>query len=213
MRKLVAAEFMTLDGVMQAPGSPDEDRSGGFEQGGWQLSYFDDVFGRAIMEGLAETGGFLLGRRTYEIFAAHWPNQPDEDPLAGTFNELPKHVVSTTLTEPLPWVNSVLIRSDVPRAVAALKDGTGKDIQIIGSGELGDHRDRRPDRDLRARDVIRTAATPAAAAAVVRPAAGRQPGAGVASSASTCATSSSGVNGFSRKSSRDGSSSAIAASL
>ena len=136
MRKLVAAEFMTLDGVMQAPGSPDEDRSGGFDQGGWQLSYFDDVFARVIMDGLAQTGGFLLGRRTYEIFAAHWPNQPAEDPLAGTFNALPKHVVSTTLTEPLPWVNSTLIRSDVPRAVAALKDGPGKDIQIIGSGEL-----------------------------------------------------------------------------
>jgi dihydrofolate reductase len=136
MRKLVAAEFITLDGVMQAPGSPDEDRSGGFDQGGWQLSYFDDVFGRVIMDGLAQTGGFLLGRRTYEIFAAHWPNQPDEDPLAGTFNTLPKHVVSTTLSEPLPWVNSTLIRSDVPRAVEALKNETGKDIQIIGSGEL-----------------------------------------------------------------------------
>jgi dihydrofolate reductase len=136
MRKLVAAEFMTLDGVMQAPGSPDEDRSGGFDHGGWQLSYFDDVFARVIMDGLAQAGGFLLGRRTYEIFAAHWPNQPAEDPLAGTFNALPKHVVSTTLTEPLPWANSTLIRSDVPGAVAALKDGTGKDIQIIGSGEL-----------------------------------------------------------------------------
>ncbi|MDQ3871711.1 MAG: dihydrofolate reductase family protein [Chloroflexota bacterium] len=136
MRKVIVSEFVTLDGVMQAPGDVNEDRSGGFGQGGWQLAYFDDVFGSTILDGLASTGGLLLGRRTYEIFAAHWPNQPAEDPLAGTFNELPKYVVSTTLKEPLGWHNSTLIRSDVAGEVARLKDQSGKDIQVIGSGEL-----------------------------------------------------------------------------
>ena len=136
MPKLIVNEFLTLDGVMQAPGSPDEDRSGGFERGGWQLDYFDDVFGSTIMEGLDAAGGFLLGRRTYEIFAAHWPNQPADDPLAGTFNELPKYVVSTTLAERLPWANSKLIRGDVPAELAKLKDQPGKELQVIGSGQL-----------------------------------------------------------------------------
>ena len=136
MPKLIVSEFLTLDGVMQAPGSPTEDRSDGFDQGGWQLDYFDDIFANAMMEGFAATGGFLLGRLTYENFAAHWPNQPADDPLAGTFNDLPKYVVSTSLTEPLAWQNSTLIQGDLPTRIAALKQGTGKDIQVIGSGEL-----------------------------------------------------------------------------
>jgi dihydrofolate reductase len=136
MRRLFVSEFLTLDGVMQAPGDANEDRSGGFDQGGWQLGYFDEVFGSTIMEGLAATGGFLLGRRTYEIFAAHWPNQPADDPLAGTFNELPKYVVSTTMSEPLAWQNSTLIQGDAATEIAKLKDQSGKDIQVIGSGQL-----------------------------------------------------------------------------
>jgi dihydrofolate reductase len=136
MRKLFVSEFLTLDGVMQAPGDANEDRSGGFGYGGWQLAYFDEVFGSTIMEGLAATGGLLLGRRTYEIFAAHWPNQPADDPLAGTFNELPKYVVSTTLSEPLAWQNSTLIQGDAATEIAKLKEQPGKDIQVIGSGEL-----------------------------------------------------------------------------
>jgi dihydrofolate reductase len=136
MPKLIVNEFLTLDGVMQAPGAKDEDRSGGFERGGWQLDYFDDVFGSTLMEGLAAAGGFLLGRRTYEIFAAHWPKQPASDPLAGTFNGLPKYVVSTTLGEPLAWENSTLIRGDVPAELAKLKAEPGKELQVIGSGEL-----------------------------------------------------------------------------
>jgi dihydrofolate reductase len=136
MRRLFVSEFLTLDGVMQAPGDANEDRSGGFDQGGWQLAYFDEIFGSTIMEGLAATGGLLLGRRTYEIFAAHWPNQPAEDPLAGTFNELPKYVVSTTMSEPLAWQNSTLIEGDAATEIAKLKDQSGKDIQVIGSGEL-----------------------------------------------------------------------------
>jgi dihydrofolate reductase len=136
MRKVIVSEFLTLDGVMQAPGDRNEDRSGGFNHGGWQLDYFDDTLGSAVMEVLGVTGGFLLGRRTYEIFAAHWPNQPADDPLAGTFNELPKYVVSTTLTEPLAWQNSTLVRGDVAAEIAALKVQPGEAIQVIGSGEL-----------------------------------------------------------------------------
>jgi dihydrofolate reductase len=138
MRKIIVSEFLTLDGVMQAPGNKDEDRTGGFDQGGWQLGYFDDILGKAVMEVLNLTGGFLLGRRTYEIFAAHWPKQPAEDPLAGTFNDLPKYVASTTLKEPLAWQNSSLIKGDVANGVGQLKQGAGKSIQVIGSGTLVD---------------------------------------------------------------------------
>jgi dihydrofolate reductase len=134
--KIVVSEFLTLDGVMQAPGDPNEDRSGGFEHGGWQLAYFDDVFGQTMMEAFAATGGLLLGRRTYETFAAHWPNQPAEDPLAGMMNGLAKYVVSSTLTEPLGWQNSSLIKDDVAGDVGRLREQSGQDIQVIGSGEL-----------------------------------------------------------------------------
>jgi dihydrofolate reductase len=136
MRKVVVAEFVTLDGVMQAPGNPDEDRTGGFDKGGWQLEYFDDALGASVLGALEETGGFLLGRRTYETFAAHWPKQPAEDPLAGTFNTLPKWVVSTTLRDPLAWQNSTLIAGDVAAAVRSIAAEDGKDVQVIGSGEL-----------------------------------------------------------------------------
>jgi dihydrofolate reductase len=136
MRKIVVSEFLTLDGVMQAPGDPDEDRSGGFDKGGWQLAYFDDVFGATMMEAFAATGGMLLGRLTYENFAAHWPNQPADDPIAPTMNGLEKYVVSTTLSEPLSWQNSTLIKDDVRGAIGRLKQGSGKEIQVIGSGEL-----------------------------------------------------------------------------
>jgi dihydrofolate reductase len=136
MRKIIVVEFLTLDGVMQAPGSPDEDRSGGFDHGGWQLSYFDDTLGASILGALEETGGFLLGRRTYDAFAAHWPNQPADDPLAGTFNELPKWVVSSTLRAPLTWQNSTLIQGDAVKGISDVRAGDGKDIQVIGSGEL-----------------------------------------------------------------------------
>jgi dihydrofolate reductase len=136
MARLVVSEFLTLDGVMQAPGDPNEDRSGGFERGGWQLAYFDDAFGRFVMEGFAAVGAFLLGRVTYQNFAAFWPKQPADDPVAGPMNETPKYVVSTTLTEPLEWQNSTLIRDDVAAAIRRLKAVDGKDIQVIGSGEL-----------------------------------------------------------------------------
>jgi dihydrofolate reductase len=136
MPKIVVSQFLTLDGVMQAPGDPDEDRSGGFDQGGWQLAYFDEVFGNFVMEGFAATGGLLLGRLTYQNFARHMPNQPDDDPVAGPMNEWRKYVVSTSLAEPLEWQNSTLIKGDVPAEIAKLKEGEGKDIQVMGSGEL-----------------------------------------------------------------------------
>jgi dihydrofolate reductase len=134
--KIVVSQFLTLDGVMQAPGDPDEDRSGGFDQGGWQLDYFDEVFANFVMEGFATTGGLLLGRLTYENFARHMPNQPADDPVAGPMNEWRKYVVSSSLTEPLAWRNSTLITGDVPSKVAKLKEGADKDIQVMGSGEL-----------------------------------------------------------------------------
>jgi dihydrofolate reductase len=136
MRKVIVSTFLTLDGVMQAPGGPDEDRSGGFEHGGWQMPYFDDVAGSAISEGMAASGAFLLGRKTYEIFAAYWPSAPDDDPIAAVMNGIQKYVVSTTLEEPLEWNNSTLIKGDIAAEVTKLKQQPGKDLQVIGSGDL-----------------------------------------------------------------------------
>jgi len=136
MRKLKVSEFLSLDGVMQAPGSDIEDTEGGFRHGGWQMGYLDDAAGELIFASMAETGAFLLGRRTYDIFASYWPNQPDDDPFAKVLNGLPKYVASTTLSEPLAWQNSTLLHGDVPKAVAELKEGEGGTIVVIGSGEL-----------------------------------------------------------------------------
>jgi dihydrofolate reductase len=136
MTRVVVSEFLTLDGVMQAPGDPDEDRRGDFQHGGWQMSYIDEVAGDAVTKGIEASGGFLLGRRTYEIFAAFWPNQPADDPIAAALNSLPKHVASTTLEEPLKWSNSTLITGDVAEEVAKLKKPPGKDLVVIGSGLL-----------------------------------------------------------------------------
>jgi dihydrofolate reductase len=137
MRNLVVNEFLTLDGVMQAPGGEDEDRSGGFEHGGWQQPHFDDVFATAVLEGMGEAGGFVLGRRTWEIFAAYWPTAPAEvQAFAEPLNTLPKYVASRTLREPLAWSNSTVISGDVAEGVRRLKDEPGKDLHVIGSGDL-----------------------------------------------------------------------------
>jgi dihydrofolate reductase len=138
MRKLIVNEFMSLDGVAQAPGGADEDPSGGFAHGGWHMRYMqDEQAQRWALGSIVEAGGFLLGRRTYEIFAAYWPNAPEEEQvIAEPLNSKPKHVVSTTLTEPLDWQNSTLIEGDVANAVAALKRETGGDLHVIGSTEL-----------------------------------------------------------------------------
>jgi dihydrofolate reductase len=137
MRKLIASEWMSLDGVVQAPGAPEEDTSGGFAHGGWHLQYFDERSQHAVVETLTQAGGFLLGRRTYEILASYWPNASDEEQvLAEPLNTLPKYVASRTLTEPLEWQNSTLLDGDIAEAVRALKEAEGGELQIIGSAEL-----------------------------------------------------------------------------
>jgi dihydrofolate reductase len=137
MRRLIVYEFMSLDGVVQAPGAADEDRSGGFRHGGWHLRYFDDLSQKWALESLTGAGGFIFGRRTYEIFAAYWPNAPaEEQVLAQPLNTKPKYVASTTLTEPLGWQNSTVLQGDVAEAVAALKQENGADLHVIGSPHL-----------------------------------------------------------------------------
>jgi dihydrofolate reductase len=138
MRKVIANEFMSLDGVAQAPGGPEEDPSGGFTHGGWHMQYMEDERAmKWVVASIVEAGGFLLGRRTYEIFAAHWPKAPEEEQvIAEPLNTKPKHVVSTTLTEPLQWQNSTLVEGEVAAAVAALKQADGGDLHVIGSTEL-----------------------------------------------------------------------------
>jgi dihydrofolate reductase len=138
MRKVIVNEFMTLDGVVQAPGGADEDTSGGFEHGGWHMPYMDEVAQKEVLEGINEAGGFLLGRRTYEIFAAYWPNAPeDEQVIAEPLNTKPKYVASTTLSEPLEWQNSTVLQGDIAEAVPALKqEDDGGDLHVIGSSKL-----------------------------------------------------------------------------
>jgi dihydrofolate reductase len=135
MRRVIVTNSMSLDGVMQAPGRPDEDARGGFTLGGWAVRYNDEVMGRVMGEGMAQTGAILLGRRTYEDFAAFWPRQTD-NPFTEVLNNTPKYVTSTTLDEPLPWQNSILLRGDAAETVAQLKSQTGPDLAVIGSGEL-----------------------------------------------------------------------------
>jgi dihydrofolate reductase len=137
MRKVIANEWMTLDGVVQAPSYPDEDVTGGFGHGGWHARYFDDLSMKWVIESVLGAGGYLLGRGTYEIFAAHWPKAPEEQQmLAEPLNTLPKYVASTTLDEPLGWQNSTLLRGDLGAAVRALKAEEGKDLHVIGSPGL-----------------------------------------------------------------------------
>jgi len=136
MRKLVAVEFLSLDGVYQAPGHPEEDREGGFAHGGWQMPYADDdAFMKMAVEGMQQTDANLFGRKTYEIMAAFWPTAPADDPFAKHLNSVRKYVASRTLKDPT-WENSTVLEGDVPTAVAELKEGPGKNISILGSGEL-----------------------------------------------------------------------------
>ncbi|HSJ25984.1 MAG TPA: dihydrofolate reductase family protein [Longimicrobiales bacterium] len=137
MRKLVAGTFVTMDGVMQAPGGPDEDRDGGFEHGGWLVPYFDESIGESMTDWMRQAGAFLLGRRTYEIFAASWPKSTDPaDEIAVALNTRPKFVASRTLTR-LEWQNSTVLDGHVPAAVARLKaEAEGGEIQVHGSSNL-----------------------------------------------------------------------------
>jgi dihydrofolate reductase len=136
MRKLVVGTFLTLDGVMQAPGGPNEDREGDFRHGGWLVPYFDEKFGAMMTEWATRAGAFLLGRKTYDIFAASWPKSTDPaDEIATALNTRPKFVASRTLDR-LDWTNSNLLTGDVAEEVAKLKEQEGGEIQVHGSGDL-----------------------------------------------------------------------------
>jgi dihydrofolate reductase len=132
MRELVVLSFVTLDGVMQAPGGPEEDPSG-FEHGGWSVGYWDEGMQKAMAESMAPPFDLVLGRRTYEIFAAHWPDA--DDPGAEVINSATKYVASTTLSE-LDWENSKLIEGDLPDGIRALKEEDGPELQVHGSANL-----------------------------------------------------------------------------
>jgi dihydrofolate reductase len=133
MRKIVVTNNLTLDGVMQAPGRPDEDTRGGFKHGGWAIPYNDAVKGKAMAEGMAEGGDLLFGRLTYEDFFKVWPGRTD-NPFTEVLDNTQKYVVSSTLKEPLPWKNSTLLSSIDD--VAKLKQQTGKTLAVLGSGHL-----------------------------------------------------------------------------
>lgn len=136
MRKLVVGTFLTLDGVMQAPGGPNEDRDGGFQHGGWLVPYFDEKLGEIMTEWTKRAGAFLLGRKTYEIFAGSWPKSTDPaDEIAAALNTRPKFVASRTLDK-VSWNNSILLKRDVAEEVAKLKVQEGDEIQVHGSGHL-----------------------------------------------------------------------------
>jgi dihydrofolate reductase len=135
MRKLGVVEFLTLDGVMQGLGSPDEDRDGGFEHGGWSAPYQDELIGKKAAEGMSKATAYLFGRRTYEHMAAHWPNVPDDDPIARHLNATPKHVVSKTLKS-VDWAGTYVLDGDLVDSVNELKaEGEGA-ITVLGSGLL-----------------------------------------------------------------------------
>jgi dihydrofolate reductase len=135
MRRLSIVEFVTLDGVMQGLGSADEDRDGGFEHGGWSAPYGDEVLARTASQGQAETAVFLFGRKTYERMAAHWPHEPDSNPIAARLNAADKYVVTNTLTT-VDWPGSHILAGDPATTVADLRrDGSGT-VVILGSGAL-----------------------------------------------------------------------------
>jgi dihydrofolate reductase len=135
MGTLIVTEFVTLDGVAQAPGGPGEDRDGGFAHGGWQAPLADQESGRVIFDQAASMDALLLGRRTYEILAGYWPSAPPEIPFTGLLNGVPKYVASRTLAGPLAWQRSALIAGDLAESITALKERHGE-VHVIGSLDL-----------------------------------------------------------------------------
>jgi dihydrofolate reductase len=134
MRKLTINTFVTLDGIMQAPGGPEEDPSGGFKYGGWSVNYWDDMMGQVMGDSMAKPFDLLLGRKTYEIFAAHWPFIKN-DPVADKFNTINKYVVSKSLKN-VDWKNSFIIKNNVVQEIIKLKEKDGPELQVHGSGNL-----------------------------------------------------------------------------
>jgi dihydrofolate reductase len=135
MRSLRVVAFLSLDGVMQSPGAPDEDTEGGFRHGGWQPPYFDDVLVRTAGEGMASTGAYLFGRKTYAKMASYWPRVGNDDPFARHLNATPKHVASRTL-DGVEWQGTQLLEGDAAEAVRELKADPGGSITVLGSGDL-----------------------------------------------------------------------------
>jgi dihydrofolate reductase len=135
MRKIVVLSFVTLDGIMQAPGGPEEDPTGGFGYGGWMAGYFDDFLSKVMGEQTSKPFDLLLGRKTYEIFAAHWPYAKDDDPFAAKLNNAKKYVASKTLGK-LEWNNSILLKGDIVQEIRKLKEQDGPNLQVHGSGNL-----------------------------------------------------------------------------
>ncbi|WP_166351802.1 dihydrofolate reductase family protein [Phytoactinopolyspora limicola] len=134
MAQLVVGAFVTLDGVMQGPGGPDEDRDGGFEHGGWNVTYWDDAMSGAIVEQSAKGDAILLGRKTYDIWAAHWPNVSG-DPISDRLNSIPKYVTSRTM-DTAEWKNTTVLKGEAAQTVARLKAELDGRIMVNGSGEL-----------------------------------------------------------------------------
>ena len=135
MGKLIVTEFVTLDGVAQAPGAPDEDRGGGFTHGGWQAPLLDQESGGAMFEHAQSMDALLLGRKTYEIFAAYWPKAPEEIPFTGLLNRVPKYVASRTRSDPLAWQGTTLLAGDLGESVVAAKE-RHDEVHVIGSLDL-----------------------------------------------------------------------------
>ncbi|MEV4269755.1 dihydrofolate reductase family protein [Micromonospora aurantiaca (nom. illeg.)] len=135
MGKLIVTEFLTLDGVAQAPGEPDEDREGGFSHGGWQMPLLDEKSGAVMFQQASSMDALLLGRRTYDIFAGYWPKAPADIPFTGLLNGVPKYVASRTLAEPLTWTNSSLVKGDLAERVTEM-NGRHGEVHVIGSLDL-----------------------------------------------------------------------------